>query len=180
MNKISKISKMFWFHVDMNDYRSGTNIYTFEKGPIEDDKEDEVENNEDENKEDEEDVENDRAPEEAVPYSVPLPTQSNYRIYILNEFPEYKIIDYIDADEEKDCQKLYMKMYSQLHECLPFSVTGYNSAYKEEGYYPEVPENIKNMPKIEKIKNNEDDNFVYFVFAIDRNGKEVFTNILMV
>ncbi len=165
-----RMSKMFWFHVDMNDYRSGMNIYTFEKGPIEDVKEDEVE-------------EDDRAPEEAVPYSVPLPTQSNYRIYILNEFPEYKIIDYIDADEEEDCQKLYMKMYSQLHECLPFKVTGYNSAYKEEGYYPEVPENIKNMPKIEKIekiKNNEDDNFVYFVFVIDRNGKEVFTNILMV
>lgn len=38
-------------------------------------------------------------------------------------------------------------MYSQIYNFLPFEVTGYNSAYKEEGYNPEISEDIKKCLK---------------------------------
>lgn len=159
------MSKIFWFHIDMNDYRSGTHIYTFEKPPLKDD-----------NSSDEDD---DRAPEEAIPYFFNIPEK--YRIYIVSEFPDYKIIDYINCDKIEECKKIYLKMFSQLYNCLPFEVTDYNYSYKDTGYYPEISEdikNIRNMDIIDKINyENKGDN-VYFVFAIDNKGKEIFTKML--
>ena len=157
------MSKLFWFHIDMNDYRSGTNIYTFEKSPIKD------QNSSDD----------DCAPEEAVPYSFIIP--ENYRIYIVCEFPEYKIIDYIDTDNKDECKKIYLKMFSQIYNFLPFKINGYNSAYKEEGYYPEISEDIKKMSDINainKIKEQNSGDNVYFAFAIDKDGNELFTEML--
>jgi len=179
------MNKMFWFHIDMNDYRSGTHIYTYEKGPkICDENEINENENENENEDENEDEieEEEVAPEEAVPYSFPLPIHQNYRIYIVSECPEYKIIGYLDADDEEECRDLYLKMFSQLHGCLPFLTTGYSTAYKEEGYYPEVSEKILKLPNIDIIEEMkqklEEGDFVYFVFAINKNGDALFTEML--
>ena len=154
--------KLFWIHVDMNDYRSGTNIYTFEK-PHKEDEEDDY-----------------SAPEEAVMYSFPIP--ENYRIYIVSEFPHYRIVSYVDALDKDECNKLYLKMYSQIYNCLPFELTGYNVSYKEDGYYPEITDDIKNMVDIDVINEIKKENIeyanVYFAFAIDKNGNELFTKML--
>lgn len=156
--------KKFWIHIDMNNYRSGKNIYTFIKGP-----------ESEESSFEDEDIEN--APEEAVCYSFSIPEK--YRIYIVSEFPNYKIIGHIDTKNKDFCKKLYLKMYSQIYNCLPFQITGYNSAYKEEGYYPEIPEDIKNIPNINIInKLNHNEYNIYFVFAIDKDGNEVLCEIL--
>jgi hypothetical protein len=68
------MSKQFWFQVS-NDYRSGTSVYTFKKGPNE--------VNEDENEDEDEDRYEDSAPEEAFPITLPLP--ENCRIYVICE-----------------------------------------------------------------------------------------------
>lgn len=151
------MNKIFWFYVDMNNYHTGTTVYTFDKHPNEY-------------------LDSD---DEAVPYSFEIPI--NYRIYIIDECPNYKIIGYIDTEKEEDCKKIYLKMFSQIYNCLPFEITDFNSAYKEEGYYPEIPDEIKNMSDIdiiEKIKEENTGDGVYFVFAIDRNGNELFTEML--
>lgn len=162
------MSKIYWIHIDMNDYRSGTNIYAYPKAPRETDVD------EDESEDDE------YAPEEAVPYNFKIP--SDYCIYIVTDYPEYKIKACINTEKRDILKKLYHKMFSQLHDCLPFEVTGHNCAYKEEGYYPEVPYDIKKMPDIKIIEEMKEENdsgdHVYFVFAIDNEGNEVFSEML--
>jgi hypothetical protein len=162
------MSKQFWFQVS-NDYRSGTSVYTFEKGP-----------NEDEDRDEDESDYEDSAPEEAFPITLPLP--ENCRIYVICEYPYYKIVDYVDVDKESDCKKVYYKMFSQIHDCMPFVVSGYTSSYKEEGEYPEVPEEIKNMKDIQMIEDLKEEmesgDNVYFVIAIDEDGEEIFTEML--
>ncbi len=69
-------------------------------------------------------------------------------------------------------------MYSQINDCLPFEVTGWTTGYKEDGYYPEVPEDIKSIPNINLDKLQYDEMFDYFVIAIDDNGNEYFTELL--
>lgn len=54
--------------------------------------------------------------------------------------------------------------------------TGYNISYKEDGFYPEVTDDIKNIPDIDIINKINDENTfynMYFAFAIDRNGDEI-------
>ena len=83
------MNKIFWFYVDMNNYHTGTTVYTFDKQPNEDLDCDDI------------------SYDEAVPYSFEIPI--NYRIYIIDECPNYKIIGYIDAEKEEDCKKIYLK-----------------------------------------------------------------------
>ena len=163
------MSKEFWIHIDMNDYRSGTNIYTYSKPPRKEEEGDDYDEDEDE-----------YAPNEAAPYTFQIP--EHYRVYIVADYPDYSIKGFIDTDEGKECKNLYLKMFSQLHDCLPFEVTGWNSSYKEEGEYPEVPDEIKKMPNVKIIEKMKEENktgdYVYFVFAIDNEGDEVFSEML--
>ena len=138
----------------MNNYHTGTNINTYENSID--------------------------AEEEAVAYSFQIP--ENYRIYVNCEFPFYKIMGYVDTKNEEECKKLYEKMFSQIYNCLPFEVTGYDCSYRDEGFYPEITDEIKNMDEIEIIEKIKEENIsgdnVYFVFAIDKDGNELFTEML--
>ena len=66
---------------------------------------------------------------------------------------------------------------------MPFKVTGYNSAYKEKGEYPDIPNEIKDIPNVlnkKELKRIENDiDGYYFFFVIDSDGNEVSTNLLI-
>jgi hypothetical protein len=177
--------KTFWFHI-ASDYRSGRSIYTYTKPPKydnEDEDDEDDDNEEDNNEEDndnEEDDDDEDAPEEATDIKFALPKEG-IRIYIVNEFPNYQPIWYKDVDG--DTTPIYLKIFSQIHESLPFVVTGMTSGYKEEGYYPDIPEYIQAMPDVidkelvNKISELEDDGY-YFVFVVDSNGYAIQTELL--
>ena len=129
------------------------------------------------NKEDYDENEPENAPEDAAEIEFELPTKG-VRIYIVNEFPYYKPIWYKDLDDEEDYENMYLKIFSQLHECMPFVVTGLTSSYKEEGHYPEVTEEMNNMKDIEGIKEVENMNGDFFVCVIDSDGNELLTELL--
>ena len=163
--------KSFWFYIS-DDYRSGRSICTYTNLP----------NN------DEDNDDNNNTPEEACEIEFALPKEG-IRLYIVNDFPHYEPIWYKDINDDEDnddnnnIESSYLKIFSQIHDCLPFEVTGYNCAYKEEGYYPDVSEDIKNMPDIidedltEKIGECYDDGY-YFIFIVDCDGNEIKTELL--
>lgn len=162
-------TKSFWFYIS-NDYRSGRDIETFMNPP-------KYEKQYDEDDEDD----NNYTPEEACEIEFVLPKEGT-RLYIVNEFPKNEPIWYKDINDD-DIESLYLKIFSQIHDCMPFKVTGYNSAYKELGHYPDIPDDIKNLPKIidkkliKKISKCEDDGY-YFLFVADSEGNEIMTHLL--
>jgi hypothetical protein len=150
------MEKTLYFH-NYSDYRSGMNIVLYDP-------------------EHEEDI-----PEEAFEINFSLPKQG-FRLYIINEYPNYdtKPIWYIDLKSE--CEKIYKKMFSQIYGCMPFEMSESNSAYKEEGEYPEISEEIRLMTDIgkditDKIKENMEEH-VYFLCILNANGDEIITKIL--
>ena len=156
------MEKQLWFHI-YADYRTGMNIDVYNRSYKDEDNEDSDEEN---------------APEDALDITFKLPTQ-DYRIYLLNEYPSYSDIPiwYKDLPSKDKCEKVYKKLFSQIHDCMPFEITGYNSAYKEEGFYSEIPEDIKLMSEID-IGYNICEEGVYFVCVLDHEGNEIFTKIL--
>jgi hypothetical protein len=161
------MKKTFWIHIDHNNYRTGTTIETYERPP---NQENESDTSDDETPE--------SAPQEATPFMLELPPFDNYRVYVCCDYPKYDVLFYVDCDTLKACKNFYLKIYSQINECLPFEVTGWTTGYKEEGYYPEVPEEIKALPEINLDKLEKDDMFDYFVIALGDNGNEYFTKLL--
>jgi hypothetical protein len=167
----TEVVKSFWFHI-IDDYRSGRSIYTYTNPP-------KYEEENDDNDEEESEY---NTPEEACEIEFSLPKEGQ-RIYIVIDFPEYRPIWYKDINNDENTELLYLKIFSQIHDCLPFKVTGYNCAYKEKGYYPDVPNNIKNLPNIINkkliIKISElEDNGYYFIFIVDSDGDEIMTQLL--
>ena len=155
--------KSFWFYYS-NDYRSGRSIYTYTNSP----KDGDDENN---------------TPEEACEIQFALPKERQ-RLYIVNEFPYNKPIWHKDIDiDDDDTERLYLKIFSQIHDCMPFEVSGWDGAYVEEGNYPDVSNDIKNMPDIidkdiiKKITECEDKGY-YFLFVVDSDGNEIITKLL--
>ena len=154
------MSKKFYFCIE-SDYRSGPTIESFP----EDDREEEKE----------------EIPYNAFDITFEVPKE-NARLFIVNEYPNYSIIFSKDLSEDDDYEKIYYKIFSQIHNCMPFEVTGYNSAYKEEGYYPDVPKNIETMPSIisekmvDEITNGEG---YYFLVIIDSEGDNNLTKLLI-
>jgi len=152
------MSKTFSFIIDLNNYRSGSYILTLD------------------NEKEEEPI-----PDEAVEYSFSLPPINKYRLFIVAESPFYKIIDSFDTNSIQEAQNLYLKMFSQIYNCLPFKTTDYTSSYKEIGNYQLVDPNIKNIPNIkiiDKITEENTGDHVYFVFVVDSDGTELFTELL--
>jgi hypothetical protein len=168
--------KSFWFYIG-DDYRSGRSIYTFTNPPKYGEEQDG-----DEDEEEYEEDEYNNTPEEACEIKFALPKEGQ-RLYIVNEFPYYKPIWHKDIDDDENTEQLYLKIFSQIHDCMPFKVSGYNSAYKEEGCYPDVSNDIFNMHDIidkdliKKISECEDDGY-YFLFVVDCDGDEIRTNLL--
>lgn len=75
--------------------------------------------------------------------------ETGYKVYWGCEFPNYTLDkEWLFDTKEAAIQHMH-KIYSQINDRLPFVVTGHNSAYKEQGHYPEVSEEIKNMPTVE-------------------------------
>jgi len=110
--------------------------------------------------------------------------EKDYRLYIINEHPSYvtEPICFIDLKNNSECEKIYRKMFSQVYDCMPFEIDDYNNAYKEEGEYPEISEEIKSMDYIRKditdeIKKNIDEH-VYFLCVLNNKGEEVFVKML--
>lgn len=153
------MEKQLWFHI-YSDYRTGMNICVYNRSP-----------------EDSEDSDEENAPDDALEILFELP-EEGYRMYLMNEYPSYNTepIWSKDLSEDDDYEKIYKKIFSQIHGCLPFEVTGYNSAYKEEGYYPEISEEIKLFKEI-NIPDLEEEG-VYFICVLDTEGNEIFTKML--
>jgi hypothetical protein len=154
------MEKQLWFHV-YSDYRTGMKICVYNRSLTKDS----------------EDSDEDNIPEDVLDITFKLPKQG-YRIYLINEYPSYEPepIWYKDLPSKDDCEKVYKKLFYQIHNCIPFEVTGYNSAYKEEGFYPEITEDIKLMHEIGIPEICEDG--VYFISVLDNEGNEIFTKLL--
>ena len=154
-----KMEKQLWFHV-YSDYRTGMNVcvYVYNRSA-----------------EDTEDEENE--PDDALEILFKLPEQG-HRMYLKNEYTCYNTepIWSKDLSEDDDYEKIYKKIFSQIHGCLPFEVTGYNSSYKEEGKYPEISKDILNLETVE-IPSLDEEGF-YFLCVLDYKGNELFTDIL--
>lgn len=159
--------KSFWFYYS-NDYHSGRSIYAYTNSPNYGEKQD----GDDEN----------NTPEEACEIKFDLPKERQ-RLYIVNEFPYNKPIWHKDIDDDDDTEQLYLKIFSQIHDCMPFEVSGYDSAYVQEGNYPDVSNDIKNMHDIidkdliKRITECEDKGY-YFLFVVDSDGNEIITKLL--
>jgi hypothetical protein len=162
----NEVLKSFWFHIS-DDYRSGRCIYTYTNPP---------------KYEEENDNEEYNTPEEACEIKFSIP-KKGIRVFIVIDFPDYKPIWYKDINDDENTEVLYLKIFSQIHDFLPFKVTEYNCAYKETGYYPDVSDDIKKLPNIinkkliKKISECEDDGY-YFLFIIDSDGDEIMTHLL--
>jgi hypothetical protein len=193
-NKIT--SKSFWFNL-CDDYRTGRSINTYTKPPVDED------DDGDDNicssiaakatevtvattKAEAEDVDytddDSYTPEEAAEINFSLPTEG-MRVYIVNEYPDFTPVWHVDVSDDADTNQMYLKIFSQIHDCMPFQVTGLTSAYKEDGYWPDVPDDIKQLPNIidqsaadiiKKRVNNEH----YFLFIVDSDGYDFGTHLL--
>ena len=171
-NKENKL-KSFSFYIS-NDYRSGRSIYAYINSQKYGEKQD-GDDGDDENNIPEE------IPEEACEIKFALPKERQ-RLYIVNEFPYYKPIWYKDIDDA-NTEQLYLKIFSQIHDCMPFEVSGYDNAYVEEGNYPDISNDIKNMHDIidkdliKQITECEDKGY-YFLFVVDSDGNKIITKLL--
>ena len=181
--------KSFWFCIN-DDYRSGRSIYAYTKLPKYEEPEEDLEEEEPDEEESEEDLEEEEPsniPEGSIKVTFALPKEGNRLYIVVFGYPHFKSIWHTDIDSVIDSdnyvKSLYLKIFSQIHNRLPFYVTGYTGAYHEKGYYPHVPDNIKNMPNIidqelvKKISERKDYGD-YFLFAVDKYGNEVRTNLL--
>ncbi len=154
--------KSFWFNVT-SDYRSGVNVYAYTKPPKEYDYE-----------------ADERTPDEANEITFILP-HKGYRLYVVNECPDYESVWHMDIDDDTDYEKIYLKIFSQIHGCLPFKVTGLSVSGKDEGDYPDIPTEIEEMTNVidktlvDKIEKNGG---YYFVFIVDSDGNELLTEML--
>uniref|UniRef100_A0A6C0E1E2 Uncharacterized protein n=1 Tax=viral metagenome TaxID=1070528 RepID=A0A6C0E1E2_9ZZZZ len=154
------MEKTLWFTL-YSDYRAGMNVYVYNRSS-----------------EDSENSEEENAPEDALDITFKLP-KKNYRIFLINEYPSYnnEPIWYKDLPSKDECEKVYKKLFSQIHDCMPFKVTGYNSSYKEEGFYPKISEDIKLMSEID-IGTDIYGDGIYFLCVLDNEGNEIFTKLL--
>jgi hypothetical protein len=82
---------------------------------------------------------------------------NKYNLFIVKyNYYDLEIIGTKDYEHKKDAENGLLKAFSQVNDCLPFHVTGYTSSYKEKGYYPDVPDNIKSLPDIDFPDDFED------------------------
>ena len=141
-----------YFYINNNNYRSASNIYTFTE----------------------------QSKDELFEITFEIPS-SGYRLYLVNEFPDYKPIWYKDFTDE-NINNLYLKTFTQIHDCMQFVVSGWTPSYVEEGENPEVTEEIKNMEDVLPLeivnKVVDNDKGDYFIIFIDNNGDVLTTQLL--
>lgn len=93
----------------------------------------------------------------------------------MNEFPNYCIIWHKDIGNDEDFEKIYLKLFLQIHNCLPFKTIDQNSTYGEEDI--KLLEDVLEKKMLDDIINNDEDG-VYFMCVIDNNENEIFTELL--
>ena len=167
-------TKEYWFYMT-EDSRTGAFIYTYDKPPNDDDEltpdNENVQSNEDD----------DVTPDDAFNVTFELPKKGDVRLYIVNEFPEH-IFWFKDIKENEYNENIYLKIFSQIHDCLPFKISGYTGNWRQEGEYPKISKEIKELPNIlkkEELKEMERSVGWYFFNVIDSDGENISTNVLM-
>ena len=166
--------KKFWFEI-INNCNIGTIVTTYNVEPGEEGYQfigDYLDENEK--------VE---TPEEVMEIDSQLPSDGKYRIYIVNEHPSFYPVFNKDISSDLDCQKIYWKLFSQIHGCLPIKEK------KESIYDTEIIPNMKITPEIANMDNIiDDDNLIniieeetegyYFLFIVDSLGNPKLSKVI--
>lgn len=98
-----------------------------------------------------------------------------YSIYVCmgNGYEDGEIIYIANMDDKELAKKALKHIFSDIHECKPFEVTGVTSGYKEKGYYPDPLPSMKidGKPLLEEsiIKRIREDDHYYCVAVILKN-----------
>jgi hypothetical protein len=159
--------KTFWFEITSN-CNIGTVVSAFDKEPGEEG----YEFREDHLIEDETFV----TPEEAMEIDCQLPSDGYYKIYIINEYPSYYSVFNKDISSDLDCEKIYLKIFSQIHDCLPNkNITNINYDNNINIEKVEVTPDIEEMENIiydnELLKTIGDEiEGFYILFIVDSLG----------
>lgn len=141
-----------------NDHRQGAQVYI--KGEYDDDEDD---------KEKEEDEEEDYYYDHHYfDLKFELPTGADYRLYYFRLWANPKVLLSIDCNTRTDYINQSNKIFSQIYDCLPFVVTGMTCGYTDTGYYPEIPEQVANLPHIDNLECDADNE--YTIIVLDRDG----------
>lgn len=109
-------------------------------------------------------------------YKFVLPSKNNIKIFIIKK--QYDACenfwDYETSDKE-NYDDIFLKIFSQIHNHLPYKLKIVNKSHKVEGYYPPVPYRIKALANfltdniIERYK--EDYDMYYgFLCVMDSQG----------
>ena len=86
-----------------------------------------------------------------------------------------KIIECINI---KQATNLYLETFSYVNGHLPFITTGHNSAYREEGYYPDAIE-VHNNDIIKFVDNEYDNDKSWTIGCAIINKFKVHSNYLI-
>lgn len=147
--------KSYVFHVS-EDYREGTSVILLKKEKC--------------------DIDNeyiDELIDDGIHIELSLPPKDKFRLYFI-DLEEEQIIWKKDIDKNEDYVKLYLKIYSQEHGHMPFVETNITESYKQNGYYPEISEEILDLPNIQ-FENNSSTSIV---FIINSDGKDKFIGLV--
>lgn len=111
----------------------------------------------------------------------PLLADGKYRVYVINDFPDYKEIWHTDCDKSQYLD-IYLKIFSQIHGHMPFVHDGeYTPGYRETGHYSEeISPEIRNIPNYEVADMVKKDNGskYYFLLVVDSGGNDVMVKML--
>jgi len=94
--------------------------------------------------------------------------KTGYKVLLGCEFDCYGFLKEWEFTTKENAEKHINKAFSQFHGSLPFVVTGHTGGYKETGYYPDVPQDIKDMDTIELNIPEYTDN-IYFLVLMDKD-----------
>lgn len=108
------------------------------------------------------------------------------RIYLMEFVDYYKyaplyIFD-IPNDDNFTEYDFMVKIYSQINQCMPFEQTGYTSAYKVEGNYPEISEDVREIPDFhipKKLMERCDNTEGELVLLLVENEKVIINQLLL-
>ena len=168
--------KKFWFEIHSN-CNIGTIISTYDTEPGEEGYQFAT----DHLIEDEKFV----TPEEGMEIDCRLPSDGNYRIYIVNEYPSFYPVFDKDISSDSDCEKIYLKIFSQINDCLPIKdKININCDKKNINI-----QKVEVTPEIEEMDNIIDDNELlktieeetegyYFLFIVDSLGNPKLSKVI--
>ena len=94
---------------------------------------------------------------------------------VYTDYDECKYMWHTDFYSYKDGELLYLKIFSQIHDSMPFKITEHDLAGREKGHYSDIPDDIKSINNVidptlaEKINDEEDCNN-FFIFICDKDG----------